>query len=269
MQNFRDLVLALRQLDIDGSRPVIAHASLSSFGYVNGGAKAVLGALTHHFKSVIMPTFTYKTMVVPGSGPPNNAIKYGSLGDLNKMTRYFYPDMPADKLMGAVPELLRKQPGASRSFHPILSFSGINAKEILEQQTLKHPLAPIAKLADMDSWVLLLGVGQKANTSIHLGERLAGRKTFMRWALVPDLVVECPGFPSCSDGFEAIETHIQPIVRKKRVGKALVQAIPLAELIKITRKLIEEDPIALLCDNFYCERCKAVRAEIAYKLLND
>jgi len=208
-------------------------------------------------------------MIVPSSGPLNNASKYGSLVDLNKMTEFFHADMPADKLMGAVPELLRKQAKATRSFHPILSFAGINAKEILDQQTLKHPLAPIAKLADLDAWVLLLGVGQKANTSIHLGERLAGRKTFMRWALVPDLIVECPGFPSCSDGFDAIEDHIQPIVRKKHVGKALIKAIPLRGLIKITRKLVEEDPLALLCENFYCERCKAVRAEVAYKLLND
>lgn len=261
MQNLRDIVLAFRKLELDGDHPVMVHASLSSFGQVNGGAEAVVGALVQHFNTVVMPTFTYKTMVMPGVGPENNASKYGSLSDLNKTTEFFHPNMPADKLMGVLPELLRKHRRATRSFHPILSFAGINAKEILEQQTLKHPFAPIAKLADLNAWVLLLGVGHKANTSIHLGERLAGRKTLTRWALVPDMVVECPGFPSCSDGFEAIEKSIAPFVRKITVGKALIQAMPLASLIETTRKLVQSDPLALLCNHFYCERCKAVRTE--------
>jgi aminoglycoside 3-N-acetyltransferase len=262
MFSHRELVLALRNLGVDGSHPVIAHASLSAFGPVEGGADAVVGALLEHFETLVMPTFTYKTMIIPEDGPPNNAIEYGTMKDRNKMAEFFYNDMPADKLMGVIAETLRKHRRAHRSGHPILSFCGVNAEDIIESQTLNAPLAPIASLADQDGWVLLLGVNHKSNTSIHLGERLAGRKTFIRWALMPDIIVECPKFPSCSDGFNAIQPLMEPFTYKTRVGNALVQAMPLPELIETTRQLVQADPLALLCERPECPRCNAIRDEV-------
>ena len=208
MLTFRDLYTALRKLDLDRAHPVIAHASLSAFGEVNGGADTVLGALLSVSNSVTMPTFTFKTMLIPEVGPENNASRYGSGKDLNRMAEFFTPDMPVDPLMGAVPEALRCHPKAHRSSHPILSFAGINADRQLELQTLKEPLAPIHALREGDGWVILLGVDHTVNTSIHYGEQVAGRKQFTRWALTPQGVVECPRFPTCSLGFSAIEPRL-------------------------------------------------------------
>jgi aminoglycoside 3-N-acetyltransferase len=209
-----------------------------------------------------MPTFTYKTMIVPQSGPPNNAMEYGTMKDRNKMAEFFYNDMPADKLMGVIAETLRQHRGAHRSGHPILSFCGVNADDILEAQTLSTPLAPIASLADRNGWVLLLGVNHKSNTSIHMGERLAGRKTFTRWALMPDIIVECPKFPSCSDGFDTIQPLMDPFTYTTQAGDALFRAMPLPELIEATRQLLQADPLALLCTRPECPRCNAVREEV-------
>jgi aminoglycoside 3-N-acetyltransferase len=235
---------------------------LKAFGQVSGGAKAVLGALLEHFETVIMPTFTYKTMIIPEDGPPNNAIEYGTMEGSNRMAEFYRDDMPADKLMGVISETLRQHSDASRSKHPILSFSGINAEEILEEQAIDEPLAPISALAEQDGWVLLLGVSHKANTSIHLGERLAGRKTFIRWALMSDVIVECPHFPSCSDGFDHLRPWMAPYTRSKRVGNALVQAMPMRDLIETVRELVRENPLALLCERPDCPRCNAVRDEV-------
>ena len=96
--------------------------------------------------------------------------------DRNKIAEFFYNDMPADKLMGVIAETLRQHRQTRRSGHPILSFCGVNADDIIEAQTLNAPLSPIASLADNGGWVLLLGVNHRSNTSIHMGERLAGRK---------------------------------------------------------------------------------------------
>lgn len=252
----------MRDLGLEGDRPVIVHASLSSFGEVAGGAPAVVGALMEHFETVIAPTFTYKTMIVPGSGPPNNAVAYGAMKDGNRMAEFFYNDMPADKLMGITGETLRRHEDARRSGHPILSFAGVNAVKILETQKIAAPLAPIAALADIGGWALLLGVGHQANTSIHLGEQLAGRKSFVRWALMPGVVVECPKFPSCSDGFDVIQPLLDPFARKINVGDASLQAVPLHELVETARQLVEADPLALLCNRPGCPRCTAVRAEV-------
>ena len=262
MQSYRQLMLALRQIQSNSASSVLVHASLSSLGQMPGGAQAVVAALLDRFETVVMPTFTYQTMIVPENGPENNGMAYGKMGDSNKMAQIFYPELPADKLMGVIAETLRQLPKSQRSLHPILSFSGVNANDILVTQTLDKPLSPIAALADLDATVTLIGVGHTANTSIHLGERLAGRKTFTRWALVPDMVVECPGFPSCSDGFDAIVPHIEAFTQRIQLGEAVMQVIPMGALIETSRSLVEKDPYALLCDKPGCDRCNAVRTEL-------
>jgi len=222
---YHDLVDGLRALGVPAGRPVIAHASLSAFGQVRGGAAAVVGALLAVFDGVIMPTFTYKTMLTPEVGPPNNGIAYGSGHDQNRMAEFYTPDMPADPSMGVVAETLRKHRNAKRSLHPILSFSGVGADKALKTQTLDEPLAPIGALTEHEGWVLLLGVDHTVNTSIHYGELLAGRKQFIRWALTPIGVVECPGFPGCSQGFQALAPHLEDLTRRVVIGAATVQAI--------------------------------------------
>ncbi len=213
-------------------KPVIAHASLKPFGHIQNGADFVVRTMLLSFKSVMMPTFTYKTIVTPEVGPPNNGITYGAEKDLNKMSNPFTPDMPADKMMGIVPEALRDHPTAIRTSHPILSFAGVKSEEYLNAQTLYEPLAPIGALADADGWVVLLNVDHSVNTSIHYAEKLAGRKQFVRWAMVENRIVECPGFPGDSSSFNAIEEYIKPDTRRMDLGKIFVQAVPLKRLIR-------------------------------------
>jgi len=262
MLTFRDLVKAFRQLDIDSLQPVIVHSSLSSLGEVIGGAETLLGALLSIYPKIIMPTFTYKTMVVPEVGPPNNAIIYGSAKDANRMAEFFHPDMPADRLMGILPETLRKKPQAIRSNHPILSFSGINSDEIILSQSIEEPLAPIKALVDANGWALLVGVDHTVNTSIHYAERLSGRISFTRWALTKKGIVECPGFPGCSNGFQAIAPHAQKFTRCIQLGSAEIKAVFLPELIETVQELIAQNPMALLCDRQDCERCNEVRLAV-------
>ena len=238
---------------------VIAHASLKAFGHIEGGAETMLAALLDSVRGIIMPTFTYKSMLNPEVGPPRNGITYGSETDLNKLAEAFYPDMPADKMMGVLPEFLRKHPKAKRSSHPIQSFAGIRADAVINSQRIYDPLSPIGMLAEQDGWVLLLGVDHTVNTSIHYAEKLAGRLQFIRWALLQDRVVECSGFPGDSDGFNVIAPALDKYTRRVEIGDALVQAVHLKSLIKVVMDQIKENPFALLCQRQDCERCTAVR----------
>jgi aminoglycoside 3-N-acetyltransferase len=259
MPGFAELKRAFDELGLAG-KPVIVHASLKKFGEIQGGPKTVIQALLGSCSGVIMPTFTYKTMITPRVGPPNNGITYGSETDANKMAEPFNHAIPPDKMMGILPVTLLGERLAMRTSHPILSFGGIQTDDILLTQTLFDPLAPIKALTDKGGWVVLINVDHTVNTGIHCAEMLAGRRQFVRWALMPDRVVECPGFPGDSSGFNEIEEHIQDItLRVDMEGGAFIQALPLKRLIDITVELIKRNPPALLCQREDCERCNAVR----------
>ncbi len=259
MLTYRDVERGLRDLGLEAQRPVIAHASVKAFGEIRGGAEVLLGALMAVQPRLMMPTHTYKTMILPEDGPQENAALYGAGRDLNAMAEFYRPDMPADPLMGALPELLRRHPQAKRSSHPILSFAGVGVDAALQAQTLEEPLAPIGALAQENGWVLLLGVNHTVNTSIHYAEKLAGRRQFIRWALTTTAAVECPNFPGCSLGFEKAAAYLDEFTREQRIGQAKVRALPLNEMIDMIVGLIHENPLALLCDDPSCERCGELR----------
>ena len=258
MLTFGDFKTTLSLLELE-SRPAIVHASLKSFGVIQGGAETVVQALLASISGLLVPTFTYKTMIIPEVGPPNNGLTYGSYRDLNRMAVPFHPDMPTDPLMGVLPETLRHFPGAKRTAHPILSFVGVSLGVALHAQTILNPFAPIGVLADMDGWVMLLGVNHTVNTSIHYAEKLAGRTQFVRWALTRNRVVECRGFPGCSDGFEAIRPALEPYARRVELGGSFIEAVPLKRLFQEVETRLKEDPLALLCQRDDCERCNATR----------
>ena len=258
MLTYRSLVSKFRQLNLSHV-PVIAHASLSSFGKVQGGVDTLLGALIASTDGLMMPTFTYKTMVIPSTGPPNNGISYDTGKDVNLLAEFYRSNMPADRTMGVIAEELRKLPESRRSMHPIQSFAGINVDPAIVSQTLEDPLAPISVLAKSGGWVLLLGVDHTVNTSIHYAEHLAGRRSFIRWALTINGVVTCPKWPGCSGGFEQIEPYLNPSTTSLQIGNALVKTVPLQALISVVRERIEADPYALLCERPDCGRCNAVR----------
>ncbi|HEY9075467.1 MAG TPA: AAC(3) family N-acetyltransferase [Anaerolineaceae bacterium] len=259
MISYREFVQGFRELGLDRNKPVIAHASLSAFGEIRGGAETLLGALLQSVSGLMMPAFTYKTLLIPEAGPPDNGIAYGTGRDLNRMAEFFSLDMPADPMMGVLPETLRTRASSKRSNHPILSFTAAGLDSALAVQTIDDPYAPIRMLAEMDGWVLLLGVDHTVNTSIHYAEFLAGRKQFVRWALTSQGVKECPHFPGCSDGFNSAAPYLAVITRQVRIGSADVLALPLSGLIERITILLQDDPLDMLCSRPDCERCNAVR----------
>ena len=117
MVDSNDLKSAFQELGL-AHQPVIAHASLRPFGYIPNGADAVLQALAESVKSVVMPTFTYRTMITPEVGPANNGISYGGDEYYNREAKSFSMDMPADSMMGILPETLRNHPLAMRTISP-------------------------------------------------------------------------------------------------------------------------------------------------------
>lgn len=260
MLTYRDFKAAFKELDLGLHSRIIVHANLQAFEPVAGGANSIAGALLAAVEMVLTPTFTTRTMVTPAVGPPDNAMIYGGALVLNCDAAFFTPDLPADRDMGEVAEIIRCHPRARRSLHPILSFAGVGVDAALDSQSIADPFAPIAWMADFDADVLLLGADHTVNVSLHYAEKVAGRAQFTRWALTPEGVVACPGFPGCPDGFQAIAPRLESVVRRVRLGPGTMEAIPLRDMINIVAGWIHEDPRALLCDQLGCPRCSRTRA---------
>lgn len=151
-----DIVRGLLALGLGEGHLVQVHSSLSSFGYVEGGAEAVVDALI----AAVGPT---GTVMVP-------TFNHGQaeIFDVNS----------TPSVNGAITEALRKRPQAKRSVHPTHPYAAIGPMaewltgEHLELDTFDRN-SPLGKLADKGGWVLLLGVGMNSNTAAHVGETLA------------------------------------------------------------------------------------------------
>lgn len=163
---------------------LLVHSSLSSLGWVSGGAIAVVQALM----DVITPA---GTLLLPAhSGDLSDPAKWENPPVPESWWQLIRESMPAfdprytpSRGMGTIPEVFRTMPDVLRSNHPALSFAawGKNASFITSNHTLEFSLgeqSPLARVYDLDGEVILLGVGFGNNTSFHLSEvRARGSKT--------------------------------------------------------------------------------------------
>ena len=260
---YRDIVRTLRELGFNQGNNVIAHVSLAAIepGSVRGGTETVLGALLASCGTVVMPAFTPQTLVWPESGPPDNGCTYGNHAEENARAVMFSPDLPVDADLGQAAERFRRHLQARRSDHPVWSFAavGAHAQEIVAAQSLDSPLGPVEWLYDRGGDVLLVGMDHRHNTAIHLAEKFAGRKQFVRWAVGVERAYRLPDLPGCNKGFNAIASKLAWITHQAAIGTLAFQRIPIIHLIQVAVQAIQEDPYALLCSDLKCELCNAVR----------
>jgi aminoglycoside 3-N-acetyltransferase len=253
-----ELADGLAELGLRRDDAVIVHASLSSFGRVRGGARAVAETLRGELGTVLTPAFTYYTMIWPAEQrrpdwPARVAPDTGQA---------FTPASPVSRDIGRVAQALVESPGATRTRHPVLSFvgHGERAAEFLAAQTLDRPYEPLGRLGAAGGWVLLIGVGHIVNSSIHHAEHLAGRPALTRYARLEGRIVGFP-FPNCSAAFGEIEPALRD-VRKARIGAAQARAVRVEEVARAVVDALTADPAALLCRHPGC-RCQAVRRLVA------
>lgn len=216
-------------------------------------ADALLTSLLETTGGFFTPTFTPKSLLPLDFHPVHTK------ADVKTLAKPFTPSMPADEAFGDFAELVRKHPKSKRSIHPVLSFAGIGADDVINSQTIYEPYAPISAMAEEEGVVLLVGMDQRVNFSIHYGEKLAGRMQFIRWALTENGIVECPNFPGDPEGFNSIAVDIKSFTRQVEVNGITIQAIPVNDLLRAVVNKIHEDAYTLLCGRPDCERCEAVR----------
>lgn len=262
MLQYRDLKNALNELEIKRSDPVIVHASSSLIPLVMGGAQTLLGAILAGVDNILMPSFTFKTMLIPEVGPEDNLLKYGSGRVENLSASIFTSDLPADFEDQTISELFRHYPDVIRSNHPIFSFLGLGLDAALASQTIAEPYGHIQYLQGKNTKILLADKEPSALFSLHFCEKESGRKQFLRWAMTEEGIKECPFFPGCSEGFHKILFHLGKEVKQTQFQDHTWVAFSLDSLIQTALQLLRDDPYALLCNDLHCEKCNLIRKDI-------
>jgi aminoglycoside 3-N-acetyltransferase len=210
----------LRRLGLHEGMIVIAHSSLSALGWVNGGPVAVVQALMDVLTAegtLVMPAHTGLSDPATWENPPVPCAWWEAIR--NTMPAY-EPSITPTREMGVIAESFRTWPGVIRSAHPRVSFSawGKHAARIISKHSLDNSLgegSPLARIYQLDGWVLLMGVSYDNNTSFHLAEyRIPARKELSMgapvmkaqervWAVYEDIDLDSDVFQTIGTAFDA------------------------------------------------------------------
>ncbi|HEU5484317.1 MAG TPA: AAC(3) family N-acetyltransferase [Microlunatus sp.] len=261
-----DIAAGLARLGLDRGSSVVVHASLSSFGHVDGGAAGVVAALSQTCGTVAMMAGAGDLTGLPappGLVRPHNAYRNAaSWDDFDRQVAAaapYRPDLPVSRWLGRIAEELVRTPGAVRGPHPLYSFVAVgeHAEDVIAAERLDRQLGAIERLAELDGDVLLLGVDHSSDTTMHLAEQRFGRGHFFRYARdASGLWIELPGVSGESHRFDEIEPLLRPATRETRIGSCRARRIRIADVLEITERLLRSDPGALLCSDPVC-RCVA------------
>ncbi len=172
----KTLVKDLKNIGVGEGMVLLVHSSLSSLGWVCGGAVAVILALEEVLGregTLIMPTHSGDLSdPAKWENPP---VPIDWCEEIRKTMPVFDPALTPTRGVGVIPEVFRKQEGVIRSSHPQVSFAarGKYAEYITSDHSLEYAFgekSPLGSIYKLEGYVFLLGVGHLNNTSLHLAE---------------------------------------------------------------------------------------------------
>lgn len=252
----KDILEALSEVGVGKGQDVMVHTSLSSLGFVCGGAQVVIEALLETVGSegtIMMPAQSWKNL------DPSSGVHWKEPESWWNLIRENWPaydkDITPTNTMGAVAEMFRRWPGTLRSDHPARSVAAWGSHA--EYLTAGHDLSnifgdgsPIGKLYGLDGLVLLIGVGYDKNTSLHLADARAeypGKHNSIEhsaviengcrvWKRYETLYVDGKDFTEIGEAFENTCT-----VHKTTLGNGTVRLMKQRELVDFAVRWIEEN----------------------------
>jgi aminoglycoside 3-N-acetyltransferase len=229
---------------------LLVHSSLSSLGWVCGGATAVVQALLDAVGeqgTIVVPAQTADNRDPSTWADPAPPARWWPT--IRQHLPAFEPALTPSHAMGAIAERVRTWPGSSRSTHPQTSFAavGTRARELMSTHRLESQLgeeSPLAALEDADARILLLGVGFDRCTAFHLGEyrlpdpplRTLGcammTPTGRRWVTFAGVDLDDTDFAALGRAFEAQTDDVVA----GRVGAAHCRIAPLRAAVEFASK---------------------------------
>jgi len=245
-----DIKKGLKKLGLRRGDVVLVHSSLSSFGYVVGGANTVINALLEtvgHKGTVVVPTLTGSEKL-SANNPP-----------------VFDPES-TPCWTGKIPETFRKRKEAIRSLHPTHSVAAIGAiaKELLrDHEKSITPCAensPYGKLAKLDdSYIIFMGVTLDCCTMFHHVEEVANVSYHMQKEFVEAKIIENGKIKKVKIKIHAYGTSrnftcMEPkfiktgIMRIGTIGNSTVRLVKTKDMVNLTLKALKRNPKILLAN---------------------
>lgn len=251
-----NIMEALKKVGISIGQTIMVHTSLSSLGFVCGGAQTIIEALLESVGSegtIMMPTQSWKNL------DPTSGVHWEEPEEWWQLIRDNWPaynkDITPTNSMGVVAEMFRTWPGTLRSNHPARSVAahGKYADFLTKQHDITNIFgegSPIGKLYELDGYVLLIGVGYDKNTSIHLADvraEYSGKHNCTEhsaimengkrvWKAYDTLFVDGEDFAEIGKAFE-----IECTVQKATLGNGVVTFMKQRELVDFAVRWIEEN----------------------------
>lgn len=251
-----DLARAIRAAGL--SKSVVAlHASLKSFGRLEGGPASLLQAFIEAGCTVLAPTFTYACQMPPQRDVLQNGLEPGYTVDIRHSIEFDQTASFVSPDMGSIPACLLQTAGRVRGHHPLNSFAALGplAESVIAEQDLLNVYGPYKWLYDYPrAYLLLVGVDLTRATPIHFAEEQAGRRLFRRWGLEAGAIVESET-GGCSEGFNNLEPSLRSIEQRLHVGPSLWRIYPFREFVDRVSHAIAANPAITHCDNPHCARC--------------
>ena len=252
----QDIKKAINETGLSGEI-VCVHSSLSSFGEVEGGADAVIGAFLEEGCTMLAPSFSYDYYIPTVEKVKQNGLDYEAEPFKSNGLVYNTEISGISSDMGAIPRAMVNTTGRYRGNHPTNSFValGPDAEKLISCQTAENVYAPFQKMMEKRGKIVLMGVGLTRMTAIHYAEKLSGRELFVRWAS------DEKGNPiriregSCSEGFDKLDSYVEKIEKRITVGKSLWRIFPIRETVEACAGAIRQDSYITHCADENCIRC--------------
>ncbi len=248
-----------KRLGIVGKR-VIVHSSLSSFGYVEGGADTVIASLVESFETILMPAFCWESNTAPPKEdrPLQNGCDYSFYDGWGKPLKPFIVETAGiEKSMGIISRKfisLRNTYRSDHAWHSWVSY-GEKAGYLTENHSWDSTNLPIERLAGIEGYILLIGVGLASCTAIHVAEEKAGRRPFIRWAVDREGKIKRVRAAGCAKGFNNLMPYCKELFRETCVGDCKILAAPLNTFITHMTSVIVSKPELTRC-SINCLRCQ-------------